>query len=303
MTILEAMEDDRAFGRFFRGDSWTAWKAFLAALFALPPTDEQRALYQKHTGRSLWPAVPFREAWLCCGRRSGKSLIAALISTYLAVFRDHAQHLGPGEVATAMVVSPDRRQSRIVGRFQRGFFRGVPALTSMVTNETRDSLELSNQTVLEAQTADERTLRGYSALLIINDEIAFLPTESNASPDSEILNAERPCLVSLPESLLLSISSPYARRGELWNAYERHFGRDDSPALFWKATSLEMNPSLDAHIIAAAFEQDAAVAQAEWNANFRSDCERPFSAEMLEMATDDDRPLVLPPDFSEEEFA
>ena len=297
-TILEVM--DHVFAQWFAGESWTAWRVFLAAFFALPMTDAELAIYQSHTGRITAPTIPFREAWVGAGRRSGKSIVAALVSLYLSLFRDWTPHLGPGEQATAMCVSPDRRQSRVIGRFQRGLVRSSPMIEAMVTGATKDGFEFSNRTICETQTADPSTLRGYVAHLIVNDEIAFLPQEASAEPDTEILVAERPCLASLPGSLLLSISSPYARRGSLYQAFQDHFAKDGDPVLFWKGTSLEMNPTLDAAIIAAAYELDAASAASEWGGEFRSDCERLFTEAMLDAITDFDLPDVVP--FQEEEM-
>jgi hypothetical protein len=294
LTILQALDDPRAFGKYFQGPSWDGWKVFLAALFGLPMSEAQVALYRHHTGRTTPPSGPCRECWCLAGRRSGKSLIAALVSLYLSLFVDWTPHLAPGEVCSAMTVSPDRKQSRVILRFQKGFVRSVPMIARMVTGETRDGFEFSNRTICETQTADPATLRGYVAHLIINDEICFLPTESSAEPDSEILIAERPCLASLPGSLLLSISSPYARRGSMFEAYQAHYGKDGDPVLFWKGTSLEMNPTLDPAIVAAAYDLDPATAAAEYGAEWRSDCERLFSEEMLNKVTDFDLPSVVP---------
>jgi hypothetical protein len=299
-TILEAINDPRIFGKWFAKSSWDAWRVYLTTLFGLPLTPAQLPVFQKHTGRIKAPKRPYRECWTCTGRRAGKSLIAALVSVYLSVFRDYGKHLGPGEYLTGMTVSPDRKQSRVIRRFQGGFINTIPSLASLVVNETRDALQLSNQCVLETQTASSATLRGYTSHVIVNDECAFFPVESSASPDEEILIAERPCLASIPGSLLLSISSPYARRGELYRAFEKHYGKDGDDVLFWKASSIEMNPSLDARIIAEAYERDPAIAAAEWGGDFRSDCERLFTEEMLEACTDHDRPEILPPCFEEE---
>ena len=83
-TILDAMDDSLFFGPFFkrsllRGDTWQAWRVFLAGLFALPMDSEQLALYKKHTGRTAAPAQQFNEAFAIVGRRGGKSRIAALL--------------------------------------------------------------------------------------------------------------------------------------------------------------------------------------------------------------------------------
>lgn len=299
-TILEAMSEPDLWAPHFRGPSWDRWKVFLAALFGLPMTTEQVEIFRHHTGRTTPPSAPARECWCCCGRRSGKSAIAGAVSTYLSVFGDWSRFLAAGEVASSMTISPDRRQSRIVARFQKGLLKSVPMLAAMIEGETKDTIELSNRTVLEVMTSDPSTLRGYVSFVIINDEVCFLPCENSAQPDREILIAERPSLVSLPGSLLLSISSPYSRRGEMFEAHERHWARDGDPILFWKGTSLEMNPTLDQKIIAEAYERDALSAASEFGAEFRSDLERLISLEVLDSIEDADRPLILPYEGEEE---
>jgi hypothetical protein len=99
VNILDALDDANVFGPFFKADTWDAWRVFLRVLFALPLSDAQLAIFQKHTGRSSPPAQPLTEAWLCCGRRSGKSFILAVISVFLSAFRDWRPFLGPGETA------------------------------------------------------------------------------------------------------------------------------------------------------------------------------------------------------------
>src|SRR5437660_866695 len=107
MNILQAIDDEKVFAPFFRGDTWNAWRVFLSALFALPLSSEQLEIYQRHSGRSAPPAQPLHEAWLVCGRRSGKSFILACIAVFLAAFKDWRPFLGPGERGTIMVVCAD----------------------------------------------------------------------------------------------------------------------------------------------------------------------------------------------------
>src|SRR5580704_17482655 len=140
-TILEAINDPRIFGKWFAKSSWDAWRVYLTTLFGLPLTPAQLPVFQKHTGRIKAPKRRYRECWTCTGRRTGKSLIAALVSVYLSVFRDYGKHLGPGEYLTGMSVSPDRKQSRVIRRFQGGFINTIPSLASLVVNETRDALQ------------------------------------------------------------------------------------------------------------------------------------------------------------------
>jgi hypothetical protein len=65
MTLLEAMADPNLFGPWFKQPTtWAAWRAFVAALFALPMTPEQLLTYQQCTGRTAPPTQPATEGWL-----------------------------------------------------------------------------------------------------------------------------------------------------------------------------------------------------------------------------------------------
>ena len=66
------------------------------------------------------PSKPFREAALICGRRAGKSRILGFIAATLAL-RDYRQFLGAGEIATVSILASDRKQSRAIFNFVRGF--------------------------------------------------------------------------------------------------------------------------------------------------------------------------------------
>jgi hypothetical protein len=306
-SVLDVMAEPQLFARWFQGPSWDAWRAFLAALFNLPRTEEQDLMCAIATGRSSFPEAAFREAWLCCGRRAGKSLIASFIAVYLSFFRSYAEHLAPGEQAVVMLCGGNMRQAKILLRYVDGFIREVPMLASMVVRRTVDVIELANGVSLEVLPTSD--VRGRTCGAIINDEVAFWDTDENAAlPDREILAAQRPSLVTIPNSLMLNLSSPYARDGVMFDAFEKYYGRDESPALFWKAPSralpedgelCEMNCSIPIEVVHAAYESDPIAASAEWGGNFRTDLERLFSLEAIEAITDYSRPLVLAPDFSE----
>jgi len=91
MTVLDALSDENLLGAAFpASESWRAWRAFLAAVYALPMTEAERAIYTKHTGRETPPAAPAREVWCIAGRRAGKSRVAALLAVYVAAFKDYA---------------------------------------------------------------------------------------------------------------------------------------------------------------------------------------------------------------------
>jgi hypothetical protein len=185
---------------------------------------------------------------------------------------------------TVAIISADRKQARTIVRYLKAFF-AVPMLKRMVVSETTESITLNNNVILEVHTASFRSVRGYTLLAVIADEIAFWRSEDSANPDKEIVGAVRPGLATT-NGLLLCISSPYARRGAMWEAYQRHYGKD-SKVLVWQATSREMNPALSQAVVDQAMEEDPIAAAAEYGAEFRKDIESFVDAQLI-------RRLVVP---------
>jgi hypothetical protein len=283
ITILKAVRDPALFASWFTPQMpWRAWFAFLAALFGLPMSEDQTEIYHQHTGRQHLPDGPAREAWLVVGRRGGKSRIAALVAIWLACFADYRQYLAVGERGTVMVIAADRRQARVVFRYIEGLLDGVPMLAALVERRMKDAIYLRNRVVIEVHTANFRAVRGYTIIGAICDEIAFWPSDESANPDTEILNGLRPGMATMPRALLLCLSSPYARRGALWEAYRRHYGQDGDPILMWAADTLSMNPTVSEDVIQSAYEQDEAAARAEYGAEFRRDIESFILREALD---------------------
>jgi len=283
LTILDAVADDKLFAPWFRDRAtWNAWFALLAALFGLPLTDEQLAIYRECTGRASTPTEPASEAWLIGGRRAGKSFVLALIAVYLAAFHDYRRYLSPGERGTVLVIATDRKQARTIFRYIRALVTQVPMLAKLITREDRETIELSNSVTIEVGTASFKSVRGYTIVAALCDEMAFWPTDDSAQPDYEILDALRPGMATIPTAMLLCASSPYARRGALWDAHRRHFGNDGDPTLVWQASTRTMKPTVPQRVIDEATERDPASAAAEYGARFRSDVESFVNREAVE---------------------
>jgi hypothetical protein len=295
MNILDALDDPKVFGGFFRAGTWDAWCVFLAALFGLPMTDDQLATYRRFTGRSTPPTAPLHEAWLVCGRRGGKSFVLATIAVFLAAFKDWRRYLAPGEVGVIMIIAADRRQARVIMRYCVGLLKAVPMLAKLIEAQTRETIELRNRITIEIHTASFRTTRGYTIVAALLDEIAYWATdEASAEPDTEVINAVRPGMASIPDAVLLCASSPYARKGALWNAHHRHYGREGDEVLVWQAATRDMNPSVPQSYIDRHVAEDAARAAAEYGAQFRSDIEGFVAREVIDAATVPGR-YELPP--------
>jgi len=80
-------------------------------------------------------------------------------------------------------------------------------------------------------------------------------------------------MATVPDALLLAISSPYARRGVLWDAYRLHYGREVDGILVWQAPTRVMNPSVDERVVTEVYAQDESAAAAEFGAEFRKHIE------------------------------
>lgn len=287
ITILDAVRDRNIFGASFRNpETWQAWLVFLAVTFGLELNQAELKVFRQCTGRGEPKPNGFREAWLVCGRRSGKSFILALTAVFLACFKNWRQHLGPGEIGTIMIVAADRRQARVILRFVKGLLQASPMLRTLIASETQESVTLSNNIVIEVHAASYRSVRGYSIVAALLDEVAFWPTDDSAQPDFEVLTAVRPGLLTVPNSMLLCASSPYGRRGELWNAHRQHFGRDESDVLVWQASTRTMNPTVPEAEIAAALARDPEANRAEYLAEFRSDIAAFIARESVEACVD-----------------
>lgn len=203
-----------------------AWLAFLRSLFGLPMGDEDLAVFTRQTGRSSAPAEQRREAWLVVVRRGGKSRIAALVAVFVGCFREYGHVIAPGERGVVMLLAADHAQARVLLRYVNGMLDSSPLLSSMVEERLKESVRLTNGIDIEVHASSFRSVRGYSIVAAIADEIAFWRDETTANPDVEVLNAIRTGLATTPDFLLLAISSPYSRRGALWGAFKDHYGKD-----------------------------------------------------------------------------
>jgi hypothetical protein len=280
-TLLDALDSEQLFGSVFPSPSWDAWRVFCRALYGLPMADDQRALYTGCTGRSVAPATPAAEAWVVCGRRSGKSRIASAIATYIAALAPTTT-LAPGEWGTVLVCAVDKQQAQVIFRYCKALF-ALPALRPLVSGETTEAIELRHRVRLEVRASNFRAVRGVTLLAAVLDEVAFLREEGSALPDVELYRALKPALATTG-GLILGISSPWAQRGLLWTKYRKHFGHDGE-VLVWQADSRTMNPTLRPSLIAEATEDDPEAAAAEWQGQFRSDLESYVSTQILDACT------------------
>jgi hypothetical protein len=285
-NIVEAIEHPRWWGEWFKRGDWRPWRAALASMFALPLDEEALAIFQKHTGRTEPPIEQVREAWYVCGRRAGKTRVMSTVAAWVACFLDWRPFLAPGERATIMILASDRAQARVAMRYLRSLITQHPLLKQLVEREGRERIELTCGTILEVASAGFRGTRGYSLAAVLADEVSFWRSEEDsANPAEAIFEALRPSMATLPGSLMMIATTPYSKRGIVFDTYKRHWAKNGDPILIWNATTRQMNASVPQAVVDEAYELDPQSAAAEFGGEFRGDVQNWITREILEACT------------------
>ncbi len=222
VSLRKALADSQLLGGALAGESWQAWRILLIAAMGEALTDAEREVFTRLTGREREPEQRVEEFIGVIGRRGGKSRAMATWAAYLASLCEHP--LVRGELGVVLLIAPDQRQARIALDYCQAAFEASPILKQLIANRTADTLELTNRIAVEVRAASFRRLRGPTYLAVIADEAAFwYSDEVSSNADTEILNACRPGLATTGGPLLIA-SSPYAKRGELWETHRKHYG-------------------------------------------------------------------------------
>lgn len=292
VNIIQAVKSEHLFGSLFPDlSTWQNWLICLKTIFGLLMDKQEQKVYRKFTGRKNPPKIPFKEVFIIAGRRSGKSFISALIVVFLALFKDWSKYLRAGEIGWIQAISSDKDQSRIVLNYVKAILT-LPQFKEQVLDMLTNQIRLKNNITIEVRTASWRGLRGYTILAAICDELGVWRSEESSNPSKEIIAALKPGMATVPESLLIGISTPHARKGILWEKFQKKFGKDDPRCLVWRSASLDFNPTIPKEEIEEALKEDYAIAKAEWLAIFREDLESYMTIEMIEGAIPHKLPLI-----------
>jgi hypothetical protein len=284
ITMRKALSSADYFGGLLAGESWRPWRALLIAIVGEKLTAAERAIFKALTEREREPLEPVEEFWAVIGRRGGKTRAMAVLGAYLAACCDHRSVLAPGERGVLPIMAASTLQAAQAFNFVTGVFGTAPNLKGLVDGQTSDTLSLTTGIDIQVRPASYRTIRGITAIAAIGDEIAFWRSDDSANPDKEILKALRPSLATTG-GLLACISSPHAKRGELYATFKRQFRPEGHPLiLVAKAASRVMNSSLSQKVVDRAYEEDPEAASAEYGAEFRGDLEIFVSREAIEAA-------------------
>jgi len=292
-TIDRAFTDMRLLGAAM-GDqgSWSVWLAVLKSAFGLTLDENELKAFTAVAGTRSPPTQRVRELWCICGRRSGKSRMAAALAVYFAAFVQH--RLAPGERGMCLVLASSQAQARAVLEYIRGFLDISPVLSKEIASSAQTEITLRNGIVIAVHANSFRTVRGRTLVACIMDEVAYWRDEGSALPDLETYRAVLPSLATTG-GMLIGISTPYRKIGLLHQKHRDHFGVDSADTLVVQGTAKMFNPTLDDAVIAAQTLADPTAAPAEWLAEFRDDLAAFLDDELIDAAIEYGRPPELPP--------
>jgi len=147
-----------------------------------------------------------RRHLILCSRQAGKSTTIGAKAAHGLVYR-------PG---LYLVIAPTLRQSRLLFKKASAVYRNLADVPRIVKdNETE--LELENGSQLVALPGDnDANIRGFSAPRAVYVDEAARVVDS-------VYAALRPMLAASPDGQLIALTTPYGRRGWLYEAWE--FGK------------------------------------------------------------------------------
>jgi hypothetical protein len=266
VTMRAALTDPELLGSVLAGDSWLAWRILLIAAMGEALDDDERIIFRRLTGRDREPGERCDELVILAGRRGGKSRAIAVLLIYISVFIDHSAVLVAGERPVCLCLAPSQKQAGVVFGYVLGVLESLPLFQGLIKSKTSENIALSTGIEIEIRSASFRNVRGVTAVAVVGDEACFWYSDESGSsnPDSAILDALRPSLATTG-GMLAIISSPYARRGAVFDTWSRHYGvKGDPRILVAQGASRDFNPSLPQKVVDRAMERDPAAAAAEY---------------------------------------
>lgn len=271
---------------------------------------------------------PRRELVLVLGRRSGKSMLSAIISAYelyKLLCRGNPQSyygLPSSSEIRVLCVANDKEQASIVYGDIAGFVDQVDFFSSSIVNDT--------QTFMRFQTDEDRRrygkgsrstitatfkssiakgLRGRGIICYILDELAFFVNDGKTSAE-QVYRAINPSLAQFSpknpvnkrmatgpsEGRAISISSPDTRSGFFYKLYQRSMegGKQSRNMLMIQAPTWEVNPTLSSDYYEVEFSKDPKAFVTEFGAEF-SDRVRTWiedPADLTDCVVEDHKPLA-----------
>jgi hypothetical protein len=241
--LVEACDDKRLFGI----DLWPKQREWLAAV-------EQG---------------PRIHVW-ACGRRSAKTTTAALVGLWDCLFRPQmSECVLPGEQRHAVAVAVNVKQARLFVSQAKAIVSQSPLLSEMVKNETEDSIEFKNDTVLSAFACSSRSARGWPISSLLLDEAAHFLTETDGPQTAEkVWEALVPSTAQFPEARVIIASTPYGQDGLFARLFKTAMDGEVPDMVAQHATTEQCNPEITSAFLALERARDPDSFAYEYEAQF-----------------------------------
>lgn len=234
------------------------------------------------------------------GRRSGKTLMAAVTATYAActLADEYKKCLRPGERFYIVSVANTIDQAKIALQGVKDLIHGSPILKPLVIRETSNTLELSNGVVFKALPASSRSGRGMACPLLIFDEIAHaVDTEGGNAAGGSLYQALSPSMAQFGKlGKILLLSSPWIQQGIFWDLYKQANSGNFPHMQVVNLSTWEVNPTVSQEWLEQEKARDPELFAVEYGANFSQSLSAFIDSALIDEAVNCDRGPLPPID-------
>lgn len=197
---------------------------------------------------ALVPGIRPREVGVYSGIRTAKSLLAAA-AAFRATQTVDVSHLGPGEMPRVSIVSLTRDLGQVVFRHLLGHVEAKPALRALVIGEPKEDRVVFRHpsgcpvevAVVAASRAGGSLVARWSAGVVFDEAPRMLGEVDGAVLNLDDMKAAVEGRL-LPGAQILSIGSPWAPMGPVYDQVQAHWRAPTRHLVVIKAPAPAMNP-------------------------------------------------------------
>lgn len=239
---------------------------------------------------------------LICGRRSGKTLLAAAIAIYCCISNNWKPFLRKHPFATVLIMSHSREFSDEVLEVIKTLIESSEVLNRLINTKKKNTNSTMNLKVpwivrgntiewsrvqIKVAAASSKTTRGVAACAIICDEIAYWNlAEDMKETDTKILKAVRPAMKQFGQhAMLIKLSSPGIKQGVLYGEYKKYQDKELPPSYaVFKAPTWVMNNIIEENEFQEEWDLDSDGFDTEYRSNFMDSLSNFIVPEYIDMA-------------------
>lgn len=272
--------------RQLREPSWDTWRVVLKAAYGYPLSIADKIVFSDVAGGRMPPTRRVKELWALTGARGGKDSVASVIAAEAACYASDGVALRPGEQVLVPCFAVDRRQAQIIYNYTKAYFQSSHLRKHVVGELTRtpQPIQLDNDVQIVIATNNFRAPRGWPIGCAVFDEVCFWRSEESAAPDVETYTAVLRGMGTIPNAMLVGITTVYRQKGLAFDKWRRHYGEDNNDILVVTGPTTTFHPGFDQSVIDRAMEEDPERAGAEYYARWRRDLADYVQREVVDAA-------------------